>query len=344
MRSQLGIAAIAGAALVVACSSLTGADDLYTVADSGGGGVSSSSGDPGADGGGSIGGEGGGGGGDGGTDPPLPQCGAGVCVPTADGWTPATRPAFFGVGSCPAGWPTRPVYKTADSFQCTCACTPTAGSCVGPLFIATGMALSCPGIPTPLPDLPPDGGCVTASLGPGAGTPIKVTAQPVSPPTACTGVPQPVGGGADDVAVCSGGAAAPSVECKPSESCVAKPTTNSEVCIVHDGLLPCPAGFGRRMEITTGAVDDQRTCSSSCTCDPSCNGGRIEAFYGDACNNSAGSVTLGECGISAAVQGSSLRYFASNGCRVAQAPTVQGTVTLEAPKTLCCARGGLFGG
>jgi hypothetical protein len=331
----LAIAAIMGAALVVACASISGADELFVVDDDGGG-ASSSSGNPPAGGDGSH-----DGGGDGGVDPPLPECEAGICVPSADGWSPATWPGFFGVGECPNGWPTRTTYEIADDFSCDCACTPNAGSCEGPLSVAAGTGFTCTGEPAALPSFPGDGGCVEGEVAVSVGSPARVTAAPSSPPTACTGVPRPVGGGADSIALCSGAAAAASAQCQPTESCVARPERNNEVCIVHEGLLPCPKGFGRRTEITTGNVDDNRTCSASCTCEPSCNGGRIEAYFSSTCTGMVGGPTqLGDCQVTTMGQGSSFRYFAGNGCRVAQRPTVQGTVTLEAPKTVCCARQG----
>jgi len=338
MRRQLVVAVMAGAVLAGACASITGADDLF-IADDDGGGASASSGSPaGGDGPPAANGEGGTG--EGGIDPPLPQCSEGVCVPTADGWSPATTPSFFGTGSCPDGWPTKILYKAANPFTCDCACTPNGGgSCEGLLTLTPGNGFTCTGAPKDLPPLPGDGGCVVANLGIGIGSASKVTSAAASPPSSCTGIPRPVGGGAEDVPVCSGGAATASPQCKPTESCVPAAGRGNAMCIVHDGLVACPSGFGARTEITAGAVDDERTCSPTCACEPGCNEGKLEAFFTTTCDGMVGSLSpLGECQISNIGQGKSFRYYASNGCGVAQRPDVQGDVTLEAPKTLCCAR------
>ncbi len=330
MRRQLGAGAIVSA-FVVACASLTGADDLYVGRGNGG---ATSSGDPvGEEDGGSVQRESGTDV-DADVDPPLPQCTGGVCVPTSDGWAPAANPSGAG---CPAGWPSRTAYKAAQPFSCNCTCTPNGGSCEGPLT-ATNEGFNCGGAAKPLPDLPGDGGCVATKLTAFTITsPTKLTSSPTNPPTACTAAPSPIGGGTSDVAVCTGAESIANAQCKATESCLEPPEPGSQLCIVHEGSVPCPSGFGRRTEISTGTVTDNRSCSS-CACGIDCNGGKLEAFFGTNCTTPYGTANLGSCQPTPFANGSSFRYTAGNGCGVSQPSQVEGTVDLPAPMTLCCLR------
>ena len=335
---------------VAACNVLNGAGDLNigpglgegTLADGGRIGDGASGG-----------GEGGGGGDGGGTtgddggfisdagiNPKLKSCGMNqVCLPNADGWTPA----LFGLaggpgGACPADYPQQNKLKTSGGGNCNCNCTPSSGSCAG--SVDSRSDLACGGALTNLPVQ--SGACtpLVATLP----LPVAFTARPNGPaPASCGGTVAPQLRGPQPATFCTGAVPAAGGSCTdPGEICVKQAgiLTGSLTCIVHDGDIACPNRLSFRTLVGT-AITDGRSCGTSCSCKAEACGGTLEAFSDPACATAVRTVNVdGTCTMAGAdMSGASYRYTPSLGCGVSVPANVLGSETVTAPRTLCCSIG-----
>jgi hypothetical protein len=110
------------------------------------------------------------------------------------------------------------------------------------------------------------------------------------------------------------------------------------MCIIRDGEVACPTKMPQRT-VLGASFDDKRSCGP-CTCSPSgCGtGGQITVYHNATCTQTYWHYDVdGKCaqgGASTAVD--SVSYRASTGCSVATAPAILGTVSVTAPRTLCC--------
>lgn len=341
MRRRL-VAVLAGGFLALAaCNALSGADDLGFGAEADGVGIGARSDGAIGDGSTGNGGEGGTTGDDGGATvtPSLASCGAEqICLPDSNGWSPAVSLLFVAGSSCPAEWPDRKDSTKAGGGSCQCTCTSKASACTGPLQARSGSP-TCAGMPAALP-FAADGGCwVTNTALP---SPVALTG---SGPLAaeCSGSvvdaldePQPT-------TICAGAVGTTSASCDPGEVCVPKPKAQfplpaGALCMVHDGEVSCPSKLPLRTVMGT-SVNDARSCAATCGCAPTdCNGGTLEAFATESCTQRVRSYDVkGSCSSASAPNVLSYRYTPGSGCKVTQPPQVQGSMTVESPRTLCCA-------
>ncbi|MBN9160917.1 MAG: hypothetical protein BGO98_08465 [Myxococcales bacterium 68-20] len=345
---------LGGIFAVAACNAITGASDLEAsgspsdppadggltgdAADNGGNGDGDGGGGNGADDDGGL-----GDGGDGGLlvvdpiSPSLASCGINrLCITSTNAWVPVLSGGF---GNCGGEWSTRREFKGTGGGGCGCNCAPTSGSCGDTITSKDGA--TCGGLPT-LHDIPGDGSCSTAL--PAFALPIAFGSQPASPPTACAGTPMNNLSRPRNTSVCGNPTTTQSDACKDDEVCVAK-QFGQPVCVMHEGEVACPSQLPVRT-VLGSAVDDQRSCGATCTCEPSpCNDGTLRAYSDATCSTSIRSLDVdGSCTTNGASlsNAASYRYTRSKGCKVKDAPAVLGNQIVTAPMTVCCPLGGGF--
>jgi hypothetical protein len=111
--------------------------------------------------------------------------------------------------------------------------------------------------------------------------------------------------------------------------------------VTKAGDFACPDGYAKKFPVGTATTADTRQCGT-CTCTPgtTCNGPTLELFTGAACKDAgialpaSGSCTDVDAGASYA----SYRYSGkAPGCQPSGSPLLDGGVTIEGPKTVCCA-------
>ena len=234
-------------------------------------------------------------------------------------------------------WPTRRDFKSLGGGSCGCNCAPTSGSCGDTITSKDGA--TCGGLPT-LHDIPGDGSCSTGL--PAFALPIAFTAQAASPPTACAGTPTSNFTRARTTSVCANPTTTQSEACKDDEICVAK-QFGQPVCVMHEGEVACPSQLPVRT-VLGSAVDDQRSCGATCTCEPTpCNDGTLRAYSDATCSTSIRALNVdGSCTTNGASlsNAGSYRYTRSKGCKTKDAPAVLGQQIVTEPMTLCCPTSG----
>lgn len=338
--------------MVGACNAINGAGDIGFADGTGAGGNGTGNGDGGGRTDGGSNGEGGGAG-DGSSDPDggggpvvipnptLAPCGnKQLCLPNANGWTPALLQLGSLGGGCPSEWPTKTTYQQSGGGDCACSCSPAGGSCAGTVDTKSGPA--CGGVPT---NLAVSSTTACTDLAATLPVPVSVTAHPnsASAPTSCGGTADPQLRGPQPAVVCSGATPVAGAQCNPGEICVPRNSSfpGGFTCIVHDGEVACPSKLMLRT-IVAASLTDGRSCGAACTCEPvGCAGGTLEAFTNAGCTASIRKVNVdGTCITGgAALTGASYRYTTPSGCGVKQRPVVLGNETYTSPRTLCCSFG-----
>ena len=317
-----GVLLTAGAVLLAAaCNALTGVADLLADREVDG---SAPIGDGGSDG--------------PATDAPsVVACGSDrVCMPNDGGWSPIVRLAQT-TSSCPAEYPisTTLLGVPRSTRPCTCACTPVGGGCSGRFDVASASTPTCAATTTSL-DLPLDGGCATVAPAIVVNTYVKVT-TPETPPASCTGVLTSSFAAPAETRVCGGSTPTASSSCAGGEACVPAAVGSADNCIVHDGDVTCPDRFTTRLTLG-GDPQDTRACGI-CTCSTTaCSTGAIVLSDTTTCGFGGSRKANGSCGIAGAAAGTirSAKITTLGGCRVTGTPAESGTITFNAPRTVCC--------
>lgn len=305
--------------VAVACNALTGADDLVEAKTGleSSGGLDGAPGTPGS----TL---------DGAVDPnitaSLESCGEGhICLPTTTGWTPTIL--LPDEQPCPGAWPTRSDFIRPTGGDCACSCTPSGGSCASDLRVTTG---GCGGSTQDIPSGGGDGSCEGPS--PIAiPFPASLSARAQNPPS-CTPSATPRLT-QERAVVCGGAAPKDAIACRRQESCVPlSGVAGGKSCIIHDGDVPCPGGFSIR-QIIGAAAGDQRACGA-CKCKASC--GTATVYGNGSCSGGGRTIEVdGTCQSGSALNATSVKYDATNGCAVDGATTAV-TGGFAEPKTICC--------
>lgn len=278
--------------------------------------------------------------GDGAVTPSLAACeNNGLCMPNADGWTPALHVTIALPPACPPEWPQENDYQMSGGGSCECTCTPKGGSCEGLVQFKTGSM--CSGGATLLATAL-DAGCVTADEP--VPSPVALFAQPISPPDSCSGQVEPGFREPEKAVTCTGATMTASPSCDPGEVCVPKPSVEpglpfpkGTVCMVHDGEVACPQKLPRRVVVGT-SIADGRSCGASCACAPSdCKGGKVDTFGAANCVGLVRTYSVdGTCAPGASSAVATYRYRPGSACKVTQQAQVIGAETVTAPRTFCC--------
>lgn len=272
--------------------------------------------------------------------PPAPGggCSAGEeCLPVPEGWTLVALSSA--AEACAAGFGDATEVSVAqDGDGCKCVCTVTTpGRCAGgsvamreyPSSVCTGSVANRSFSVT-------DGGCGTTTATTTSGTPYGrlLPPAPVAPSCDASAAPTEVVRRRACVArgsACTGG------------SCQIRPASPTDVCVVRDGDLPCPAAYP--VKLPAGAsVTDTRKCGP-CTCTPetTCKDAELQLFGDAQCATKRAALPgSGACtALDAGTTFGSYRYVGTPpGCVPSAAPLDAGSLTFEAPRTLCCATGG----
>jgi hypothetical protein len=261
--------------------------------------------------------------------------GTSKCVVVPDGWT-LTSLAPAGRPGCSEGYGSpEDLVVASDGLGCTCTCNQkTPGSCAAAGATTTFRdypSFGCSASTSTYPLTVLDGGCVDAAI---PTTPaVRVPTAPSSPPTCVPNSgPTPVRNGQ--------ACAVQGVSCADGGICAGALPANLRLCIERDGDVACPTGYDKKYSAGPSASADTRKCGT-CTCTPGsqCDSPILELFTGGACTNAkvtvpaSGSCTATDAGITY----NSYRYSGkAPGCQPSAAPLLDGGLTIDAPKTLCC--------
>ena len=269
--------------------------------------------------------------------PPIPPgaCpGTARCMYVPEGWTlaslsPNNRPG------CTEGYGAPEDLVVTDSLGCACKCTETApGSCSAPNATAllreypmAGCASSVGGYT--LSGV--DGGCSNGTL---TTTPaVRLPPSTAQPPTcAADAGPSPLKNGQ--------ACAVQGVSCTDGGTCAGALPDTQRLCIKRGGDVACPVGFDKKYFVGSSASRDTRECGTcTCTPDPQCGSPVLDLFIGADCTKSSvkilanGSCTSTDSGVTYA----SYRYSGmAPGCQPSPSALLDGGLTIETPRTLCC--------
>lgn len=323
MRLRAKVVLGAWAALVAACSMITGASDLRVDANAGKKDAADDADEPEPD--------------DSGTGG-FVACGdQRVCLATPSGWTPIVLVQGAANTLCPGAWAQKSSVKAVTgTTKCTCRCAPTfgSGSCEGTVTVSAGSG-TCTGQTVDV-NAPPDGGCAPVTV-PALTASSRAKVGPA--PTSCG--PQiaqehpPI----VDVALCSGAEVTSSSKCAASESCVPAISRGSRLCIAREGEIECPSGAWTRWSTGTNPQDSRACEGCTCAVDPAgCTKGELDFFTGDTCTGPNGSVATDDtCRTSTTTAAArSVRFRAATGCAVSQEPKPAGALSFTGAKTICC--------
>lgn len=257
------------------------------------------------------------------------------CVVVPEGWvlaslTPGARPG------CSEGYESpEDLVVATDGVGCTCKCTETTpGSCAAAGATTTFRdypAFGCNASTATYTLSILDGGCGNMVL---PTTPaVRVPTPPSSPPTcAPDSGPTPLRNGQT--------CAARGASCNDGGMCAGALSDPQRLCIKRDGDVECPDGFEKKYSVGASTGSDTRKCGT-CTCTPGnqCGAPVLDLFADAGCSGgtlqvpATGSCTATDGGVSYA----SYRYSGkAPGCQPSASPLLDGGLTIEAPRTLCC--------
>lgn len=266
------------------------------------------------------------------------------CAKPPDGWAPIALVAAD--ASCPGGSSPAEMgvlFENVRSTGTTCACTcgdPVKNPCFREGVLRLSARLGGSGACTVAGDFVPSGACVRVRS-----WEERINGISVSPPS-----PQPVTCEAKlekppvehDAELASCSIATSAGACGAGEVCM-----DVGPCIVREGAVECPAGFGDPRIVTPAAdVVDERTCEP-CTCTSiatTCENARLSFFRSDDCTSGEISVAVdGNCNaITPVDEIESLRYSATPspaGCKPDVAmPAMKGEIRVGRQLTICCSR------
>lgn len=259
-----------------------------------------------------------------------------TCVDVPAGWqltslAPNQRPG------CSDGYgAAEDLVVAADGLGCTCKCTETTpGSCAVDNASTTFRdypAAGCSASTTTYALNVLDGGCASLPI---TTTPaVRIPTPPAAPP-ACAPDAGPS-------RLLSGQAcAAQGTMCNDGGMCAGALPGGELLCVTKAGDVACPNGFGRKFPVGTAIASDSRQCGT-CTCTPgaSCNGPTLQLFTGAGCTDAGLAVPAsGSCtDVDAGVSYASYRYTGkAPGCQPSESLLLDGGVTIDGPKTVCCA-------
>jgi hypothetical protein len=267
--------------------------------------------------------------------PPGACPGTSKCVVVPDGWSLASL-APQGRPGCSEGFGSpEDLLLATDGLGCTCTCTQkTPGSCAAAGATTTFRdypALGCNASTSTYTLNVLDGGCGSATF---ATTPaVRVPTPPAGPATcAADAGPTPLRSGQSCLAQ--------GASCSDGGICAGALPANLRLCIMQNGDVACPDGYEKKFLSGTATANDTRKCGT-CTCTPDndCDSPVLDVFTGPGCTQNtvrvpaSGSCTATDAGITYA----SYRYSGkAPGCHPSVPPLLDGGVTIETPRTLCC--------
>jgi hypothetical protein len=267
--------------------------------------------------------------------PPGACTGTAKCVVVPDGWSLGSL-APQGRPGCTEGYGApEDLVVASDGLGCTCTCTEkTPGSCAAPGATTTFRdypTAGCNSSTSTYPLTVLDGGCANATIPttPDVRVPTPSSAAPTCAPDAG---PAPIKNGQ--------ACAVQGASCADGGVCAGALPTNMRLCIHRDGDVACPSGYDKKFVAGSSAVGDTRKCGT-CTCTPGsqCGSPTLDLFTGAGCTNAkitvpaTGSCTPTDAGVSYA----SYRYSGkAPGCQASVPLLLDGGVTIETPRTLCC--------
>ena len=254
----------------------------------------------------------------------------GPCVASLGaGWKPS---AFEGnrALSCPPGFLQADVVAkpTAMGGACGCNCTLAATCTTGTMQTYYSDSTSCANKGSTLDVSGP--GCT--SLGFVGDLANHFSAVPPGPVVSCAAstATDPTKLSAIAERVCEGPMACAEELCNGSAPAGFAP------CVVHDGDVPCPGGWGNK---TVVGSDATLSCSScSCTASAACANGKIDFFTDDTCSQSVAVLDVNtKCVSSSGKNISAFEYTADvvNAKCDAMGPKMA-TVGLTGARTVCC--------
>jgi hypothetical protein len=272
------------------------------------------------------------------SNPPSSCPGAATCVDVPAGWqlrslSPNKRPG------CADGYgPGEDLVVAPDGVGCTCKCTETTrGSCAGDNTTTTFRdypAAGCSASTTTYALNVLDGGCGTLPI---TTTPAVRIPTPAAGPPACAPDASPS-------RIVNGQAcAAQGMACNDGGMCAAALPPGERLCVMKAGDDACPMGFPKKFPVGTATTTDDRQCGT-CTCTPAatCDAPMLELFTGADCRD-AGLIVgaTGSCtNVDAGVSYASYRYSGTApGCQPSVPPLLDGGVTIEGLRTVCCTNG-----
>lgn len=260
-----------------------------------------------------------------------------VCLATPSGWSPIVLIEGAANTLCPTTWAQKAAVKAVSgTTKCGCRCTPTfgSGSCEGPVTVTAGSS-TCAGSTVDV-TAPPDGGCAPVALS-ALATSARAKVGPA--PTSCgpqiTQEHPPI----VDVALCSGAEVTESSKCAAAESCVPAVARGARLCIAREGEIECPTGAWTRWSTGTNPQDSRACEGCACAVDPAgCSKGALDFFTGDTCTGPNGTVATDDtCRTSTVTAATrSVRFRATTGCAVSQEPKPAGALAFTGAKTVCC--------
>jgi hypothetical protein len=279
------------------------------------------------------------------TDCADPACTAFACVPLPpSGWSLA-EVDLTAQSACPAGSGAATdllIDPDLGPLTCTCGCAlgqPPTCTVGGVGELATGES-NCDGGSTGTRLV--DGGCDTI-------VPAGLEAYHVFQPVAATGgacqaaarasAPLTPKGTACSLATVGGG-------CPAGSACVPVAPAPFATCSLHAGVETCPTGYGEIHAAGTSLADTRGCSGGTCSCESptaECTNATL-AFYSDnACTDLVSSMHVNGTCVPSTGAGTiidAIRYTATvvdAGCAsVGVPPTPSGTATLLGPQTICC--------
>ena len=313
------VAACAGASLALACASIIGIDDRLLDDMTGDAGVADDRAVVADD------------------QPSAPDLcpPSTTCVGVPAGWqltslAPNARPG------CATGYGSpQDLVVATNGLGCTCRCRETTpGSCATNAAATTFRdypAAGCSASTVTYALNVLDGGC--GSL------PIKTTPA-VRIPTPAPALPS-CGADAGPSSLENGQAcAAQGVLCNDGGMCAGALPAGELLCVMTAGDVGCPSGYPTKIPVGTATGTDDRQCGTcTCTPAPACLGPTLELFTGAACTDAGLAVpATGSCtDVEAGVSYASYRYTGkAPGCQPSVPPLLDGGVTIEGAKTVCC--------
>ncbi len=274
--------------------------------------------------------------------PPMPPS---TCAPTATcvdvpaGWTltslaPKSRPG------CSEGYTgAEDLVVAADGLGCTCKCTETTpGSCAADTASTTFRdypAAGCSASTATYGLTVLDGGCGILPIT--TTSAVRVPTPPAAPPACAPDAgPSKIVNGQSCVAQ--------GVACNDGGTCAYPLPSFELLCVTQPGDVPCPSGFPKKFPVGSETGADDRQCGT-CTCTPAttCDSPSLTLYAGGACNDASLEVVAsGSCtNVEAGVNYASYRYGGkAPGCQPSTPPLLDGGVTIEGRKTVCCAPNG----
>lgn len=285
----------------------------------------------------------------------LADCADPACQPTHQcvdpapaGWdlvafAPDARPA------CPTGYGASSDVKSvlgSGAGTCSCACTPTTGSCT-PISVTVSDAAGCGGTTSTASNIAPNASCTKL--------PTNVTVPNVNnppskltfgaAPSACAGSVTLAGGSLAQGRACAT-PAAKGTGCQGSQVCVPKPTGFAGLCVSKTGATACPAGaYTQQRTAGTDLSNDGRGCGA-CTCETKPCAGTITLFGEADCTTGGAKKTSGPIGTTCAAT-EDKNYAAThyktdgitNGCAIAAGgfnAAMTGSIAWDQERTVCC--------